>query len=50
MNSSIANQTMETGIILEDDDAYKVKYIARRSAADRKSIDIKPGDVFAKSK
>ena len=26
----------------------KVKYIARRSVADRKSIDIKPGDVLIK--
>ena len=45
---ALQNQTMETGIIFENDDPYKVKYIARRSVADRKSIDIKPGDVLIK--
>ena len=45
---ALQNQTMETGIIFENDDPYKVKYIARRSVADRKSIDIKPGDVLVK--
>jgi tricorn protease len=44
----LQNQTMETGIIFENDDPYKVKYVARRSVADRKSIDIKPGDVLVK--
>ena len=45
---ALQNQTMETGIIFENDEPYKVKYIARRSVADRKSIDIKPGDVLVK--
>jgi C-terminal processing protease CtpA/Prc len=45
---ALQNQTMETGVIFEKDDPYKVKYIARRSVADRKSIDIKPGDVLVK--
>lgn len=45
---ALQNQTMETGIIFENDDPYKVKYIARRSVADRKAIDIKPGDVLIK--
>ena len=45
---ALQNQTMETGIIFENDDPYKVKYIARRSVADRKAIDIKPGDVMVK--
>ena len=45
---ALQNQTMETGIIFENDDAYKVKYIAKRSAADRKSIDVKPGDILVK--
>ena len=45
---TLQNATMETGIIFENDDPYKVKYIARRSVADRKSIDIKPGDVLVK--
>ncbi len=47
-NVPLQNQTMETGIIFENDDPYKVKHIARRSVADRKSIDIKPGDVLVK--
>ena len=45
---ALQNQTMETGVIFENDDPYKVKYIARRSVADRKAIDIKPGDVLVK--
>lgn len=47
-NIALQNQTMETGIIFENDDPYKVKYIVKRSAADKKSIDIKPGDVLLK--
>jgi C-terminal processing protease CtpA/Prc/Tol biopolymer transport system component len=47
-NIALQNQTMETGIIFENDDPYKVKYVARRSAADRRSMDIKPGDVLVK--
>ena len=47
-NVTLQSATMETGIIFENDDPYKVKYIARRSVADRKSIDIKPGDVLVK--
>jgi tricorn protease len=45
---ALQNRTMETGIIFEDSEPYKVKYIAKRSAADKKSIDIKPGDVLVK--
>ncbi|MFI5129939.1 MAG: S41 family peptidase [Chitinophagales bacterium] len=45
---SLQNQTMETGIIFEPGEPYKVKYIVRRSVADRKAIDIKPGDVLVK--
>ena len=45
---ALQNQTMETGIIFENDDPYKVKYIARRSVADKKAIDIRPGDVLVK--
>ena len=43
---ALQNRTMETGVIFEDIDPYKVKYIVKRSAADRKGIDIKPGDVL----
>ena len=44
----LQNQTMETGIMFEDGDAYKVKYIVKRSAADKKAVDIKPGDILVK--
>ncbi len=44
----LTNRTMETGIIFEDNDPYKVKYVVKRSAADRKGIDVKPGDVLLK--
>lgn len=44
----LQNQTMETGIMFEDNDPYKVKYIVKRSAADKKPIDIKPGDILVK--
>lgn len=44
----LQNQTMETGILFENDAPYTVKRIIRRSAADRKSMDIQPGDVLVK--
>lgn len=47
-NIVLTSATMETGIIFENEDPYKVKYIAKRSAADRKNIDIKPGDILVK--
>jgi C-terminal processing protease CtpA/Prc len=39
---------METGIIFENDDPYKVKYVVNKSNADRTSINVKPGDVLTK--
>lgn len=39
-----ANRTMETGIIFENDNPYIVKYVVKRSAADKKGINILPGD------
>ncbi len=45
---SLSNKTMETGIIFENDNPYTVKYIVKRSAANRKNIDIMPGDVLLK--
>ncbi|HSZ87158.1 MAG TPA: hypothetical protein VK787_14090, partial [Puia sp.] len=42
------NRTMETGIIFEDNDPYKVKYIVKRSAVDKLGIDIQPGDELIK--
>jgi C-terminal processing protease CtpA/Prc len=41
-------RTMETGIIFEDQDPYTVKYILSRSAADKKEVDIRPGDQLVK--
>jgi tricorn protease len=40
--------TMETGIMYEDNEPYKVKYIVKKSNADRKGVDIRPGDVLVK--
>ena len=45
---ALQNRTMETGIIFDNDDPYKVKYVAKRSAADKKAIDIKPGDMLVR--
>jgi tricorn protease len=46
--TGLSNRTMETGIIFENADPYTVKYIVKRSAADRKGIDLKPGDILQK--
>ena len=45
---ALSNRTMETGVIFEDDQPYKVKYVVLRSAADKKGIDIRPGDQLLK--
>ncbi|MBL7743421.1 MAG: PD40 domain-containing protein [Chitinophagaceae bacterium] len=45
-NIALTNRTMETGIVFENTNPYQVKYVIRRSAADRKGIDIHPGDVL----
>ncbi|MBL0183835.1 MAG: PD40 domain-containing protein [Chitinophagaceae bacterium] len=45
---ALQNQTMETGIIFNNENPYTVQYVAKRSVADRKAIDIKPGDVLVK--
>ncbi len=37
-------QTEHTGIIFQEDSPYRVKYVVKGSAADKKGIDIKPGD------
>ncbi len=44
----LSNKTMETGIVFENDDPYKVKYVVKRTAADKKSIDVQPGDILVK--
>jgi tricorn protease len=38
--------TAETGIIFEETNPYKVKYIVNGSAADKVNVNIKPGDVL----
>jgi len=45
-NVPLSNRTMETGIVFEENDPYKVKYVLKRSPADKKGVDIKPGDVL----
>lgn len=45
---ALSNRTMETGILFEEGDPYKVKYVVKRSAAEKKSIEIRPGDVLVK--
>lgn len=44
--TQLQNLTMETGILFENENPFQVKQIVRRSAANRKLIDIKPGDVL----
>ena len=41
-----AEATMETGIIFEENDPYKVKRIVNGSAADKVNVHIMPGDVL----
>jgi C-terminal processing protease CtpA/Prc len=45
---ALQNRTMETGILFENNDPLKVKYVVRRSAADRKNMDVMPGDRLVK--
>lgn len=47
-NISLSNRTMETGILFDNEDPYKVKLIVARTNADKKSIDVRPGDVLVK--
>ncbi|MFT3825653.1 MAG: S41 family peptidase [Chitinophagaceae bacterium] len=47
-NVALSNRTMETGIIFDNANPAVVKYVAKRSAADKKGIDIQPGDVLEK--
>lgn len=44
----LTNATMETGIIFEDDDPYKVKYVLYGTASDKINVNVKPGDVLTK--
>ena len=45
---SLQNRTMETGILFDNDDPYKVRSIVKRSNADKKTINIRPGDILVK--
>lgn len=45
---ALTSSTMETGILFEEASPYTVKTIVKRSAADKKDIDIRPGDVLTK--
>jgi len=47
-NVKLVSRTMETGILFDDSDPYKVKEIVARSSADRFGIDVQPGDVLVK--
>lgn len=39
-------KTMETGILFDNDAPYRVKAVVKNSAADKKGIDIRPGDIL----
>ncbi len=47
-NIALTNVTMETGILFENEEPLKVKSLLKRSAADKKSVDIHPGDLLVK--
>jgi len=44
----LKSRTMETGILFDNQEPYQVKKIISRSAADRKGVDIRPGDMLIK--
>lgn len=45
---TFTTRTLETGIIFENDKPLTIKYIVKRSPADRKGKDLLPGDVLTK--
>ncbi|MGV3527676.1 MAG: S41 family peptidase [Flavisolibacter sp.] len=45
---SLKNRTNETGIIFKNDSPYVVDYLVKRTAIDKKGVDIQPGDVLVK--
>lgn len=47
-NIMLKSQTMETGIMFDNTDPYKVSYVLKNSAADKKDVDVKPGDKLVK--
>jgi Tol biopolymer transport system component/C-terminal processing protease CtpA/Prc len=44
----LSNATMETGIVFENNDPYKVKYVLEESAADHNNANLQQGDVLVK--
>ncbi len=44
----LSNSTNETGIVFDDKDPYKVKYVLNRSNADNKDVSLQEGDVLVK--
>ena len=46
--TQLKNTTLETGIMFEEKEPYKVKYILRRSTADNKDVTLKAGDILVK--
>ena len=47
-NIALTNQTMETGLLFDNNDPYRVKSVLKRSAADKVTVDIQPGDQLVK--
>lgn len=45
---TLSNTTMETGILFENTDPLVVQSVVRKSNADKKTIDVRPGDVLVK--
>lgn len=47
-NVQLQNRTMETGIIFDNREPYRVSYVVKRSNADKKGVDVKAGDLLVK--
>jgi len=47
-NIALSNQTMETGLVFDNHDPLRIKQILPRSAADKITVDLKPGDLLVK--
>lgn len=47
-NITLSNRTMETGIVFENNDPYKVKYVVKGSNADKRGVDVRAGDYLLK--
>jgi len=43
---TLSSRTMETGILFQNDDPYKVKKVLHRSSADNKDMAVQEGDVL----